>query len=69
MMGNATLQQPAPAGVQAVARAYATADAVAALQAIDAHARTALGHALCTVNRYDADAMRVVRRDSSNPQA
>ncbi|MGE8678735.1 MAG: GAF domain-containing protein [Achromobacter marplatensis] len=69
MMGNATLQQPAPAGVQAVARAYATADAVAALQAIDAHARTALGHALCTVNRYDADAMRVVRLYSSNPQA
>ncbi|NMK49104.1 GAF domain-containing protein [Achromobacter sp. Bel] len=68
-MDNATLQRPASAGVQAVARAYATADAVAALQAIDAYAHAALGHALCTVNRYDADAMRVVRLYSSNPQA
>ncbi|MBB1596758.1 GAF domain-containing protein [Achromobacter sp. UMC46] len=69
MTGHAIPQPPAPAGVQAVARAYASADAAAALQAIDAYAHAALGHALCTVNRYDADAMRVVRLYSSNPQA
>ncbi|MGE8641164.1 MAG: GAF domain-containing protein [Achromobacter sp.] len=69
MTGHAIPQHPAPSGVQAVARAYASADAAAALQAIDAYAHAALGHALCTVNRYDADAMRVVRLYSSNPQA
>lgn len=69
MTGHAIAPHPVPAGVQAVVQAYAAADAAAALQAIDAHARAALGHALCTVNRYDADAMRVVRLYSSNPQA
>lgn len=69
MTGHAIPPYPAPAGVQAVAQAYAAADAAAALQAIDAYAHAALGHALCTVNRYDAEAMRVVRLYSSNPQA
>lgn len=69
MTGNAITQPPLPVGVQAIALAYARADAAGALQAIDAHARVSLGHALCTVNRYDADAMRVVRLYSSNPQA
>ncbi|CAB3712967.1 GAF domain-containing protein [Achromobacter pestifer] len=69
MTGNAITQSPSPVGVQAIALAYARADAASALQAIDAHAHTSLGHALCTVNRYDADAMRVVRLYSSNPQA
>lgn len=69
MTGNAITQPPAPASVQAIALAYAGGDATAALQAIDGHARASLGHALCTVNRYDADAMRVVRLYSSNPHA
>jgi GAF domain-containing protein len=60
---------PAQAGVAAIARAYAAADPVAALRAIDAHAHAALAHTLCTVNRYDAQAMRVLRLYSSNPEA
>lgn len=51
----------------AVAANAAMADA--ALTAIDKMARAALGHTLCTVNRYDADTMRVVRLYSSNPEA
>ncbi|MFD4841431.1 GAF domain-containing protein [Achromobacter sp. NPDC058515] len=61
--------KPALAGIEAIAQAYAAADAQAALQAIDAYARAWLAHALCTVNRYDAQAMRVVRLYSSNPEA
>ncbi|MNK23576.1 hypothetical protein D3C87_418710 [compost metagenome] len=61
--------KPALAGVQAIALAYAAADAAAAFQAIDAYARATLAHTLCTVNRYDAQAMRVVRLYSSNPEA
>ena len=61
--------KPALAAVQAIALAYADADAAAAFQAIDAHARASLAHTLCTVNRYDAQAMRVVRLYSSNPEA
>jgi len=60
---------PAQAGVAAIARAYAAADPAAAFQAIDAHAHAALAHTLCTVNRYDAQAMRVLRLYSSNPEA
>ncbi|MGY6273416.1 GAF domain-containing protein [Achromobacter denitrificans] len=60
---------PALAGLTAIERAYAAADAAAAFQAIDAYAYASLAHALCTVNRYDAGAMRVVRLYSSNPEA
>ncbi len=60
---------PALAGAQAIARAYAQGHPDAAFSAIDAYARLGLAHTLCTVNRYDADAMRVVRLYSSNPQA
>ena len=60
---------PAQAGVAAIAQAYAAADPAAAFRAIDAHAHAALAHTLCTVNRYDAQAMRVVRLYSSNPEA
>ncbi|WP_447921353.1 GAF domain-containing protein [Achromobacter aegrifaciens] len=60
---------PAQAGVSAIAQAYAAADPAAAFRAIDAHAHAALAHTLCTVNRYDAQAMRVVRLYSSNPEA
>lgn len=61
-------------GVQAIARAYAGADAAAAVaqaafKAVDDYARLSLAHTLCTVNRYDAQAMRVVRLYSSNPEA
>lgn len=69
MNAQSTCLTPALAGVRAVALAYAAADAAAAFAAIDAYARSALDHALCTVNRYDADAMRVVRLYSSNPVA
>ena len=65
---------PALAGVEAIARAYAARQAgaviaAAAFQAIDDYARLSLAHTLCTVNRYDAQAMRVVRLYSSNPRA
>lgn len=60
---------PELAGAQAIARAYADGQPAAAFQAIDDYARLRLAHALCTVNRYDADGMRVVRLYSSNPQA
>ncbi|MDH3063098.1 GAF domain-containing protein [Achromobacter insolitus] len=66
---NRVSPPPAQAGVSAVVLAYAAADPAAAFRAIDAHAHAALGHALCTVNRYDAQAMRVVRLYSSNPEA
>ena len=66
---SVTAVMPAPAGVQAIALAYAAADTAAALAAIDAYAHASLDHALCTVNRFDADAMRVVRLYSSNPEA
>ncbi|WBX87134.1 GAF domain-containing protein [Achromobacter mucicolens] len=60
---------PAATGVQAIGQAYAQGNAQAAFQAIDAYAGLSLAHTLCTVNRYDASAMRVVRLYSSNPQA
>ena len=69
MTSQPTSVTPALAGVHAVALAYAAADATAAFAAIDAYARASLEHTLCTVNRYDADAMRVVRLYSSNPKA
>jgi GAF domain-containing protein len=69
MPGAAQPPKPALAGVQAIVQAYAVADAAAAFQAIDAYARATLEHTLCTVNRYDAGAMRVVRLYSSNPEA
>jgi len=69
MNATPTSVTPAAAGVSAIAQAYAAADATAALQAIDAYAHGRLEHALCTVNRFDADTMRVVRLYSSNPNA
>ncbi|AZS81163.1 GAF domain-containing protein [Achromobacter spanius] len=69
MNGKPTSVTPALAGVQAIALAYAAADSAAALQAIDAYAHASLEHTLCTVNRFDAASMRVVRLYSSNPQA
>ena len=68
-MNAAPSTAPALAGAQAIAQAYAAADAAAAFRAIDAYAHASLAHALCTINRYDAGAMRVVRLYSSNPEA
>lgn len=68
-MTAASFTTPALAGVQAIAQAYAAADAAAAFHAIDAYAHASLAHTLCTINRYDAGAMRVVRLYSSNPAA
>ena len=52
-----------------IEQAYADADPLAALAAIDAYAGAVLAHALFTVNRHDAARMRVVRLYSSNPSA
>lgn len=68
-MSAASSPPPALAAVQAIARAYAAADPAAAFHAIDDYSRASLAHALCTINRYDAGAMRVVRLYSSNPEA
>ena len=45
-----------------IEQAYADADPLAALAAIDAYAGAVLAHALFTVNRHDAARMRVVRQ-------
>ncbi|WP_445657279.1 GAF domain-containing protein [Achromobacter sp. NCFB-sbj8-Ac1-l] len=54
--------------LERLAQAYAEASAPAAFAAVDAHAHATLGHTLCTINRHDAERMRVVRLYSSNPQ-
>jgi GAF domain-containing protein len=56
-------------GVAAVAAACAGKDPVALFAAIDAYAMPVLGQALCTVNRFDAARMAVVRLYSSDPVA
>jgi GAF domain-containing protein len=60
-----------PPGFEAVERASAAApfDAVRLCEAIDAFARPVLQQALCTVNRLDAQALRLTRLYSSNPVA
>ncbi|WP_094807009.1 MULTISPECIES: GAF domain-containing protein [Bordetella] len=55
--------------VDALARGCADRDPQALFRAIDAYAAQALGHRLCTINRYDPGPMAVVRLYSSNPQA
>ncbi|MEI2416578.1 GAF domain-containing protein [Orrella sp. JC864] len=55
--------------VEALAGAMERGDGLAALAAIDSLAGAQLAHALFTVNRFDAPAMRVVRLYSSNPAA
>jgi GAF domain-containing protein len=69
----ATLGQDAPApvldGIAAVAAAAAAHDPVALFGAIDAYARPVLGQKLCTVNRFDAERIAVVRLYSSDPVA
>lgn len=70
-MMEAFLQSPAAqAGIARIAAAHAGgADPLAAFEAIDSYAGIALAHTLCTINRYDAARMRLVRWYSSHPQA
>ncbi|MDQ2185610.1 GAF domain-containing protein [Alcaligenaceae bacterium A4P071] len=49
--------------------AVAAGDALALFAAVDDFAAEGLGHALCTVNRFDAARMGVTRLYSSNPRA
>jgi hypothetical protein len=60
-----------PPGLDAVERASAADpfDAVALCQAIDAFAQPVLRQSLCTVNRLDAQELRLTRLYSSNPAA
>ena len=71
--GRMSALLPLPAAGQdelrRIEQAYADADPLAALAAINAYAGAALAHALFTVNRHDAARMRVVRLYSSNPSA
>ncbi|CAB3900279.1 MAG: GAF domain-containing protein [Achromobacter sp.] len=60
---------PDSTDVERLAQAYAEASAPAAFAALDAQARATLGHTLCTINRHDAEHMRMVRLYSSNPGA
>jgi GAF domain-containing protein len=57
-----------PSGIAAIVRAYAGSGACTeAFAAIDAYAKPVLAQALCTVNRFDAATMEVVRLYSSDP--
>jgi len=55
--------------IDALASACAGRDPVALFGAIDAYLRPLLGHTLCTVNRFDAERIAVVRLYSSDPVA
>lgn len=61
--------QEALAALDRLTAAHAAADMPAVFAAVDAYAQTVLAHRLCTANRVDVDAMRVVRLYSSNPEA
>lgn len=56
-------------GIAAIAQACAGTQPVLLFEAIDRYARSVLGHTLCTVNRFDAERIAVVRLYSSNPSA
>jgi GAF domain-containing protein len=60
-----------PPGLEAVERACAAAvfDPVVLCEAVSAFALPVLRHALCTVNRLDASALRLTRLYSSDPVA
>lgn len=57
------------AHIDALAQGCASRDPRALFRAIDAYAHQTLGQRLCTINRYDAGSMTVVRQYSSNPDA
>jgi GAF domain-containing protein len=66
----ATVLQSAPLqGVEAIAAACAGLDPAALFAAIDAYAKPVLRQKLCTVNRFDAARIAVVRLYSSDPVA
>lgn len=68
-MTGAFLHSPAAlAGIAGIAAAHAGAEPLAAFEAIDRYAGIVLAHRLCTINRCDAQRMRVVRLYSSHPQ-
>lgn len=56
-------------GIDTLASAAAGADPQVLFAAIDACAHDALGHRLCTVNRFDPGRMALVRLYSSDPKA
>lgn len=56
-------------GIEMVAAAGAGTDPVGLFAAIDAYAAPVLGQTLCTVNRFDAERIAVVRLYSSDPVA
>jgi hypothetical protein len=60
-----------PPGLDAVAAASAAApfEPTALCQAVDRFAQPVMRHALCTVNRLDAQQLRLTRVYSSNPVA
>ncbi len=55
--------------IDGLASACAGRDPVALFGAIDRYLRPLLGHTLCTVNRYDAQRIAVVRLYSSDPKS
>jgi GAF domain-containing protein len=69
MINGIPLQQAMLDGIDAIAGACAGTDPVALFAAIDAYARPVLRQTLCTVNRFDAARIAVVRLYSSDPAA
>ncbi|HTK02393.1 MAG TPA: GAF domain-containing protein [Bordetella sp.] len=63
------LHQAVLQGIDAIAAACAGTDPVALFAAIDAYAKPVLRQTLCTVNRFDAQRVAVVRLYSSDPVA
>ncbi|HEX2547479.1 MAG TPA: GAF domain-containing protein [Ramlibacter sp.] len=68
---SAALQVELPPGLEAVQGATAASpfDPVALCAALDAFAQPVMRHSLCTVNRLDAQQLRLTRVYSSNPVA
>lgn len=68
---TATLPELPPQPFEALAAAYGAApfDPVRICAAVDALAQPVMSQALCTVNRFDAPLMQVVRLYSSQPGA
>jgi hypothetical protein len=62
-----SLQNAPLRGVDLIAQACAGKDPVALFAAIDDYARPVLRQTLCTVNRFDAERIAVVRLYSSDP--
>lgn len=65
------LENPSAAllAVDTLAAACAGQDPAALFGAVDRYLRPVLGHTLCTVNRFDAERIAVVRLYSSDPKS